>query len=838
MKKIFLIISFNLVSLLMFSQGSQNNWWHFGNNSSINFNTSPPTVGVSNIDTHEGTSAISDSFGNLLFYTDGVKIYKPDGQIMSDAANNTNYFMSGNYSSTQSALIVPVPGNFIGDITSKYYVFTIAELATEKVKYSIVDMNVNNGTVTNINTNLPNAMNFLNNDCEKILVIGDCNGIDYWLITHEYGNNRFKAYKISSSGISSPVISETGMNYSEPVIFSNPVNATSIGQLKASSDGTMIASAINLRGVELYDFDKTSGIITLKENIVNSIIVGGIPVGESYGVEFSSNNQYLYYTTDVDQFGVIGRGVFSYNIATPSVPSIKISNSGVHYYRALQIAPDGNIYVARVDNYLGIISDIDNGGVYNHYGLELAPGTGSKIGLPIFAPELTSIQIELPSTIFVCDSFEEICGPNSSNNNSFSYEWYGPGHDPTEILLLGEEMCFTPTQTGNYSLIITDENGCTASHTINITDTIPQPDLGIVDCEQAPFGNINILNQDFDNPDYTITWYHNGQIVQVGGETLMMSIEQGEVTVTVAVDDCEPGSDTIEIYCCPDDLEIVMNCETGLLEVQNLPSNITINTMFWDYDFQTLPNSNSTTYQPTQEGVYSFGIIFTFPNGEECHHFIHYDYKEAYCCDIIGSQANVSLQNPNNNFHYVSDTKYGPMEIPAMCERVVLDGSLSTCEDGYFISIAAFDPVSWTDDPAVSPNPIYQGWTQGQAPNYIDLTQPPFNITFTNQTYYMIQFAVGPNWDDEYILFWYDCDAKREMVVSPNPTQGEFTVSMSNNEKEGALEILDLSGNSVFRGTVSGGKPSQVNISKAKSGVYFVRVYIEGETYTKKILKN
>jgi hypothetical protein len=456
----------------------------------------------------------------------------------------------------------------------------------------------------------------------------------------------------------------------------------------------------------------------------------------------------------------------------------------------------------------------------------------------IFFQIVNPPQINLPSTIAVCDgNFQEICGPIAPNGTTYTYQWTKPGHNPNETLLLSEEICFTPIQTGAYTLVVTDENGCTDSHTITITNTIPQPDLGTVDCDLAPFSNINILNQGFDNPDYTITWYHNNQVVQVGGETLQMTITEGEVTVVVASDGCEPVSDTISIYCCPKDLEIVMNCETGRLEVQNLPNNITIQTMFWDFDFQTLPNSNSTTFQPTQEGVYSFGIIFTFPNGEECHHFIHYEYSEAYCCELLGSQVAVSLANVNS-YHTVPNTPYGSMEIPAMCGRITLDGSLSTCEDSYYISVAAFDPVSWTNDPAITPNPLYEGWTQGQATNNIDLTQAPFNLVFDNQTYYMIQFAVGPDWDVEYILFWYDCDTKREMVIAPNPTQGKFEVTMKHTKEAGAIDILDISGTTIFKGTLSGEIPKKVDISSAKPGIYFVRVTIGKEVYTKRIIKN
>lgn len=440
--------------------------------------------------------------------------------------------------------------------------------------------------------------------------------------------------------------------------------------------------------------------------------------------------------------------------------------------------------------------------------------------------------------IIMCSTFQEICGPIAPNGSTYTYQWYGPDHDPTSVILLGEDMCFTPSQTGNYTLIVTDENGCTANHTINVLDEIPQPNLGndiTIECGQNPVGNINILNQGFDGSNYTITWYHNGQEIQVGGETLMTSIASGEVTVVIAVEGCKSVSDTITItqeYCCPEDLQLVMDCETKELRVENLPNNITINTIFWDLNNQTIPNENNTTLQVTEEGIYSFGIIFTFPDGTECHHYIHFQYTEDYCCDITGSQAVVSILGVTN-YYNVPNTPYGTMNIPAMCGRVALDGSLSTCEDGYFISVAPFDPASWSN----TTPPIFEGWIQGQAPNNIDLTQPPFNLVFDNQTFYMIQFAVGPNWDDEYILFWYDCETKKEMTIAPNPNQGIFNVSMTNNKEEGTLEVIDLSGNIVYRGSIFKENSAEIDISRQKSGSYIVKVSIKGEVYSKKIIK-
>ena len=54
---------------------AQNNNWYFGT-AGIDFNgPSPVAITTSAMSTYEGCSTVSDKFGNLLFYTDGVNVF-------------------------------------------------------------------------------------------------------------------------------------------------------------------------------------------------------------------------------------------------------------------------------------------------------------------------------------------------------------------------------------------------------------------------------------------------------------------------------------------------------------------------------------------------------------------------------------------------------------------------------------------------------------------------------------------------------------------------------------------------------------------------------------------
>lgn len=70
--------------------------WYFGTHAGLDFSTSPPTVIASpNLNTTGGMSSITDTAGNLLFYTDGSTIWNSQHQVM---ANRTGLFSTRSFS--------------------------------------------------------------------------------------------------------------------------------------------------------------------------------------------------------------------------------------------------------------------------------------------------------------------------------------------------------------------------------------------------------------------------------------------------------------------------------------------------------------------------------------------------------------------------------------------------------------------------------------------------------------------------------------------------------------------------------------------------------------------
>ena len=252
-----------------FSQ-NEANIWYFGINAGLDFNSGSP-VALTNgqLVTDEGCATLSDSNGNLLFYTDGSTVYNRNHVVMLNGSG-----LLGHSSSSQSATIVPKPGS-----GTLFYVFTVDyETRPNGMCYSVIDITLDGG-LGGI-TAEKNVL-ILTPTLENLGVTKHANGVDYWIMTHGDISNTKYAYLLTSTGLNTtPVISNIGT----VVINSGFYQA---GFLKFSPSGSKLAMTSSSDFLDLYDFDNSTGIVSNYQNIYTE-------TGELYGIEFSPNEQVLY----------------------------------------------------------------------------------------------------------------------------------------------------------------------------------------------------------------------------------------------------------------------------------------------------------------------------------------------------------------------------------------------------------------------------------------------------------------------------------------------------------------------------------------------------------------
>ncbi|MCU0434312.1 MAG: gliding motility-associated C-terminal domain-containing protein [Bacteroidia bacterium] len=332
----------------------QNNNWYFGTQAALDFNSGTPvSVSGSAINTTEGCASISDAAGSLLFYTDGVLIWNRNNQVM----NQSSTFLLGSPSSTQSAIIVPMPGS-----GTQYYVFTADQGGyfgpNQGVHYSVVDMTLNGGLggITTLNTLLlaPPAT-------EKLSACRHNNCTDYWVITHSFGDNQFQAFQVTANGILPPVLSNVGT----PHLNNSLQTIESIGYLKISPNRQRLAVTVyGLPGfAEVFDFDASTGIVSNPLVTINANSQSGVE--GFYGLSFSPNSNLLY----VAFAGIPSQpnALFQFDLSSGTSAGILASQqtiavaafSATSVFGALQLGPDGKIYLTNYTNQLDAVNNPD-----------------------------------------------------------------------------------------------------------------------------------------------------------------------------------------------------------------------------------------------------------------------------------------------------------------------------------------------------------------------------------------------------------------------------------------------------------------------------------------------
>ncbi len=443
MKQILLISIIFFTITIVFGQ-KQGNIWYFGDKAGISFNSGVPTalfngqLTFPNGQNHnEGTSSISDSSGNILFYSDGMTIWNKNHLIMQNGTG-----LLGNFSSTQSSIIVPQP-----DQPNRFYfIFTIGSMfccgsSSDGFRYSKIDMCLDGG----LGGVLPTEKNIklLDTVTEKIAVTRHSNGVDYWILTHKFNSNKFYAMRLTAIGIVDTVISAIGSTHS------STFNAWVQGQMKLSPNGQKIAvgGSGGLKLLELFDFNKTTGVVS------NFMALNRIDNGDVYGVEFSPDNTKLY--TQSSSYTPFGLDIGQYDLSSGNLSSINASmislyhnpNPSTSLLIGLQLATNGKIYMISNGNY-GALSVINNPNIYG-FGCDYQAqvvSLGGRLG-----------SLSLPTFISGFDYSNELVQCPSSTSESIFENNFSIFPNPFSI----QTVLQTSKQLNNATILIDNVFGQT-----------------------------------------------------------------------------------------------------------------------------------------------------------------------------------------------------------------------------------------------------------------------------------------------------------------------------------------------------------------------------------------
>lgn len=331
-----LVVLWSLSSVAQNPDRKRINHWYFGERAGLDFSSGTAVADTNGaMDVWKGSTTMSDTAGNLLFYSDGRYVWNaqhytmPNGDILGMAAD---------VFPMDAVIAVPKPG--YDDI---YYIFTTDGIRLNQqngLQYHVVDMSLEGGLGDVVEKNIPLYMPVT----EQLCAVRHANTCDYWLITHRKDNADYLAFQITAAGVDpDPVVSTTGL---DPTPFTCPgcfYNGAIM--MKASPQGDKLASLIHWQWqntghgdeIQLSSFDKASGLVSGAFSIQLDSSFGGF--------SFSPNGRVFYaeYGHSLAKFDQFDLEPFDSLSVAQSRMNL-LSSTEVTFTSGLQIGNDGKVY--------------------------------------------------------------------------------------------------------------------------------------------------------------------------------------------------------------------------------------------------------------------------------------------------------------------------------------------------------------------------------------------------------------------------------------------------------------------------------------------------------------
>ena len=470
MKKLFLILFIYLAYVQVVNaqyNTNQNKVWAFGIHAGLSFVSGSPVPITTQIGSSEACASVCTNTGDLRFYTNGRIVWDRTHAIMM---GGTVICPLETSSATQGALIVPVMNYATGSDPTQYHIFSVpgiehviwlGDTLGLTLYHCIVDMTLNGGYGAVVPGSAGTVMG--NHMSEKIIAVPG-NNCNVWVLTHRRDSPVIYAWEVSAAGVSAtPVISVAG-TMAGPIAYGAGVMKISPDRRKLAVINPITYASLtgiptiidSLTGVELFDFDPSTGIVS------NCVMVKKGGIFKGYSCEFSPDNTKLYvgYSISTGTSLLVQYDISDTAALQTSADTVVTASA---FFNDIRLAPDGMIYF-RSPGTSDLISRI---AAPNAAGsactvqpdvVTLLPGTTAHVGLANVYQEPLYLPVDTATTFFdttVC--FDNVDSLVLSSPYASPFMWYNGSTSPTCII------------TGEGQYTITYATGCLAyKHTFNV----------------------------------------------------------------------------------------------------------------------------------------------------------------------------------------------------------------------------------------------------------------------------------------------------------------------------------------------------------------------------------
>lgn len=315
--------------------------WIFGRNVHLSFEVGlgyRTTLPYQLINQREGCDTVSDPLtGELLFHTNGIDVWDSNFNDVgpADLLSGSNTPLLEPDLSMQAITIVKKP-----DSTNIYYFFFVGNWGTSAsdvrdIRYRTVDVSTWTwGSITTLSS-AGGGVGF----AENLTAILKPNNVDYWIITKMKGNNVFRIWSLTSSGVTF---------HADRTIGFVLTGSNRFGQIKISPDRKRLLFAIGGTAISVgtdptvavWDFNNVDASLS-NERILLTGTNGVTEDGPTtiIGGDFSPDSSIIY-TSSWASYTI--HKIVLWNNITYSIYSTAITGVA----GAVQLGPDDAVYFA------------------------------------------------------------------------------------------------------------------------------------------------------------------------------------------------------------------------------------------------------------------------------------------------------------------------------------------------------------------------------------------------------------------------------------------------------------------------------------------------------------
>lgn len=311
--------------------------WCFAQGAGMHFNANGTVDTFScKLENFEANASISDRQGNLLFFIDvplsnslwgnlqaaqGINLINGDSLLLAGTATSGGVFLPGLDDNTFHYYHLGYsPDSAVGGNNSSLALYSTTIIRDVGTSWQVVNKNTRlvTGSLE-----------------EKLAVTKSADGTCWWLVTHRFSsawcNDLFIALQVCNGTVTDSLT----FNVGKPHCYSEGI----AGEMAFSPDGHILAQTVyNDSVVELYDFDRCTGDITLNRTI------DVYNRGKLYGLAFSATGDALYITESPGGFDT--SYLYQYYIPDSTLTILHTFTQRNETIAQLELGPNGKIYLA------------------------------------------------------------------------------------------------------------------------------------------------------------------------------------------------------------------------------------------------------------------------------------------------------------------------------------------------------------------------------------------------------------------------------------------------------------------------------------------------------------